>query len=138
VLTSAAGEALAQRAFGGCNLCTVEATLEVARGRGGSASLVAWRGGAKSYVEIRLLESEDRWLLIQRQGNRTVQSTAARPIAAATAYDVRVSFDGSEFVLAVGGVELTRLAKIPGSVPFGTVGFRAAGRASRFDRVSVE
>ncbi len=138
VLTSAAGEALAQRAFGGCDLCTVEATLEVARGRGGSASLVAWRGGAKSYVEVRLLESEDRWQLIQRQGNRTVQSIASRPIAAATAYDVRVSFDGSQFVLGVGGVELTRLAKIPGTLPFGTVGFRAAGRASRFDRVSVE
>jgi subtilisin family serine protease len=136
-LTATGGEALAAGAFAGCSVCTVETRVAVAKGRGGAVSLLAWRGGAKNLVEVRLQETENRWLLIQRLGNRTTQLTVSADVAANRAYDVAVGFDGAKFSLSIDGVARGSLAKLPGSNPSGTVGFRVAGRSARFEHVRV-
>ena len=48
-----------------------------------------------------------------------------------------MSFDGTHFELAIDGQPRATLLAIPGSDPFGTVGFKASGRLSRLDRIVV-
>ena len=136
-LTASGGEAWAQKAFGGCATCSVEATLSVAAGRGGSASLVGWRRDAQHYVELRLLESEDRWLLVHRDGKRNVQASFAAPLAPNVDYAVRIAFDGERFTVAIDGLPAFELAKAAGSSPTGTVGLRVSKRAARFSRLAA-
>jgi serine protease AprX len=136
-LTANGGEALAGGAFAGCATCTVETRVSVAKGRGGAVSLLAWRGGAKNLVEVRLLETENRWLVIQRNGTRTAQLTVSVDVAVNRAYDVAIAFDGAKFQLSIDGVVRGSLAKLPGTNPSGTVGFRVAGRSARFEHLRV-
>jgi hypothetical protein len=109
----------------------------VAAGRGGSASLIGWRRDAKHYVELRLLDAEDRWLLVHKDGTRTVQASASAPIAADVDYQVRVSFDGAAFTVVIDGEQRLTLAKVAGSSPSGTVGFRVNRRTARFARLAA-
>jgi serine protease AprX len=137
-LTASGGETIAKRAFAGCSQCTVTARLEVGAGRGGSASLIGWQRDASHFVELRLLESEDRWLLLQKDGSKTAQASAAATIAAGVAYEVSIEFDGAEFTVHIDGERRLGLAKIPSSTPAGTVGFKVNRRAARFARIAAQ
>ncbi len=137
LLSASSGEAIAARAFGGCSLCTVAAEFDVTKGKNGFAALIAWKQGAKAFVELQLHETQNRWVLLQRHGSKTTQVTVQSPIDAARLYGVEVRFDGTHFRLSVEGQEKATLRAIAGSNPAGTVGFKASGRVSRLDRIVV-
>ena len=130
--------AVAQPVFGGCRLCSVEADMNTAGGSGNVLSLFGWYVNSKNSMELMLKEEANKIVLKQRVNGVIVKKLAAAvTIDPGTAYDVKVTFDGTQFEVFVDGV--SKMTFVPvGTVPTGTVGFQSKKTTGTFGFINVQ
>jgi hypothetical protein len=130
-------KAIATPAFAGCSSCFIETEMSSAGGEGNRLSLFGWYESSGINVELLMKEESDRWILKQRSGNTTKKSKAVLEIQPNVKYPIRLVFDGNTFQVFVGAQIIITMPKIPGSSPFGTVGFQVKKTIGKFGEIGV-
>lgn len=125
----------------GCDACTIDATVVTpSAGVGPSASqVVGWDDDSGSKVIAALLPDENLVGLVQRENGVVVDfSFVPFDLLPATAYRIRVEFDGERFSMSVDGQSLISFANAGSRTPFGRFGFLAWGAPIEVERLHVE
>lgn len=129
-------DAIASPAFDGCELCSVETSMSTDGGDDNKISLLAWHVDSQNYVEVTMSEAKDKWIVKQHSAGRVVAKSSARSdINPGVFYDVKITFDGTDFKLQVNGANI--LTMRAATAPTGTVGFRVKNTTGRFAFISV-
>ena len=98
--------------------------------------MIGWWSGPQNYVELRMEEKGDRWVLLQRFGKgSTVKSGVVLPIHPDVSYRAKLLFDGTQLHVYVANTRILS-QKVLGN-PFGTVGFMVSATAATFDNLEV-
>jgi uncharacterized delta-60 repeat protein len=129
-------EAVADPAFNGCELCSVETSMSTDGGDANKISLLAWYVDSQNYVEVTMSEAKNKWIVKQHYAGRVVAKSGARSdINPNVFYDVKIMFDGTDFMLQVNGANILTMRAV--AAPTGTVGFRVKNTTGRFAFISV-
>src|SRR5207248_2836959 len=83
--------------FTGCQICTVETTMQVTTA-GGRASLLGWFNNSKDGVELIMMQDKGKWLLKESVNGTVAKKTVLKPLALNTDFHVKLSFDGTNFI----------------------------------------
>jgi len=122
--------------FAGCSTCYEEALLSSAGGTGNRVWMLGWYVDKRNTMELLMKEENDKWVLKERINGKVVaKNKAISTILPNTFYRARVSFDGTQFVVTVDGVQLFTLTS-HGSHN-GTVGFQAKGTTASYGEIIV-
>ena len=132
--------AIAQPIFTGCLNCTVTAEMQTAGGNGNVLSLFGWYVDKKNNVELMLKEEANKVVLRQRVNNSVVKKqSAAVTIDPNTTYEIKVSFNGTQFEVFVDGLsKMTFTSGRPCAVGKRRIPGKENHRDLRFNRRSVE
>jgi uncharacterized delta-60 repeat protein len=135
--TGAKAEVFATPVFSGCSICIVQTSIRTQGGVGNKIWFFAWYTNKQNTVELLMKEESDKWILRQRVGGSIVAKTkGSGTILPNVFYDVKIEFNGTNFILTVGG---TVLATMPAAaVPNGTVGFRIKKTTGSFAFIQVD
>lgn len=106
----------------GCTTCTIEADMQIDT-PSARVSLLGWYTDKKNYVEVRLMEDNDKVLFKQY----TTSGTAAKKavpftVNAGTSYHVKVSYAAGSYDVSIDGTPILTITTPV--APAGTVGFR--------------
>lgn len=130
--------AIARPAFAGCDACSIQASVESAGVTGNRVSLLTHYVDNKTNVEVILKEQADRVVIKQRlNGNIVAKAKASVILDPNTSYSVLLSYDGSLLMLIVDGVPVLTLVP-EGSLPSGTVGFKATNTTASIGEIRVD
>ena len=134
--------ALASPAFAGCDICRVEAQLEVVRPQPRRASpratLKAWRGAAGTHVAVTLGTEENMiWFQQHQDGKLKSATKIPTPLESGRVYSVEIRFDLYDFELLLDGKSLATLPSRFSSTPFGTVGVQTRAAKIKIDDLRV-
>jgi hypothetical protein len=131
--------AAATPVFAGCQLCSMEASMQTAGGLSNKLWLLGWYVDKKNTMELLMKEENERWVLKQRVNGRVVaKAKGIKTIDPNTAYAARIVFDGTSFQVFVDDFQTPLFTLTPqGSVPTGTVGFSVKNTTGSFDYVTV-
>lgn len=128
--------ALADPAFTGCSVCTVQATLQTSGGPGNRVWLIGWYQDKDNSVQLMMNDEADKWVLKQYAGGSVVAKKAfAIPIDPGVAYQARIEFDGAGFAVFVNNSPLFSMPSA--SPPSGTVGFQVKATNASFGDILV-
>lgn len=128
--------AVATPIFAGCTSCSVETVMRTAGGIGNRVWLLAWYQAKKDTVEVMMKEEADRWVVKQKSASGVVaKGKAQSTILPNTDYDVRITYNGSQFQLFVDNVLLLTLPA--GAAANGTVGFQSKATTGSFGSITV-
>lgn len=129
--------AIADPAFAGCQICSVETSMNTAGGTFNRIKILGWNVDKKNRMELLVNEESDRIVLKQIVGGSVVSKNKAQiPIDPNIFYSIRVSFDGTEFNVLVNNSALFSL--IPATaVPIGTIGFLVKNTTGQFGYIAV-
>jgi subtilisin family serine protease len=110
--------------FAGCgDNCTIHTTMATSGGDTGKFALVAFYTDKDNLLAVTMVDKSDKWMMTHTANGISVKQKATLAITPGTSYDIDVTYDGTNFVLSVNGAPLITLPKVPGSTPFGTVGY---------------
>lgn len=134
--------AIAEPAYAGCDLCTIEAVVQASELSGAPAEshlrLLGWYSGKGTNVSVTLKPAQDKVVFQQKQDRTTlVRETASLAIDAERPYQLKVHFDGVGFQVYLDGVRIFDEPVASGFAPHGTFGFQTRGAAVSVDRVAV-
>jgi VCBS repeat-containing protein len=131
--------AAATPVFAGCQMCSMEASMQTAGGISNKLWLLGWYVDRKNTMELLMKEENERWVLKQRVNGRVVaKAKGIKTIDTNTAYAARIVFDGTSFQVFVDDFVTPLFTLTPqGSVPTGTVGFSVKNTTGSFDYVTV-
>src|SRR5262245_15115760 len=111
--------------------------MSTAGGGSNRVWLLGWYIDKKNRVEVLMKEETDKWTVKQRVNGRVVaKGKGLATILPNVAYNVEISFNGTDFVLRVDG---NIMATVPAgaSVPSGTVGFQVTRTTGTFGYILV-
>ncbi len=128
--TQIKARAIADPAFGGCDLCTVEAQLLSTNTFGGPAEIharfLAWYADKQNNFAVTLKPAQDKVVVRQKEGGVAVaRDDLDFVLEEDVTYEVKVTFDGESFHVFLDGVLLHTQASRFGTTPFGTVGVQS-------------
>ena len=124
--------------FSGCSNCTVEAEMRTAGGPKNRVWLLAWYIDAKNTIELMMNEQGDSWVLKQKVNKSVVaKAKGLATINPNTTYDVRITFNGTQFQVFIDNTLLITMPKGAGTNPTGTVGFQVRSTTGGIDSVTV-
>jgi hypothetical protein len=131
--------AVATPVFAGCQMCSMEASMQTAGGVSNKLWLLGWYVDKRNTMELLMKEENERWVLKQRVNGRVVaKAKGIKTIDPNTAYAARIVFDGTSFQVFVDDFVTPLFTLTPqGSVPTGTVGFSVKNTTGSFDYVTV-
>ncbi len=131
--------AAATPVFAGCQMCSMEASMQTAGGISNKLWLLGWYVDRKNTMELLMKEENERWVLKQRVNGRVVaKAKGIKTIDPNTAYAARIVFDGTSFQVFVDDFQTPLFTLTPqGTVPTGTVGFSVKNTTGSFDYVTV-
>jgi hypothetical protein len=122
--------------FTGCSLCTFEADIKRGTNAFSTISFIGWYVDKKNLVELILNKDKGKWILKQRFNGATVAKTNASAVLQPNVvYHVKITFDGTNFLVFVDGAQVITLAA--GGTPNGTVAVRVKGTFGTFDNIKV-
>lgn len=133
--TTKKAQATASPAFGGCNNCTFEASLQFTGGGSSQVWMLPWYLDKNNTVEVLLKEESGKWILRQKLGGTKVKTKAIDTIMPNHTYRIRVTFDGANITLFVDDVMKAVLPAL--AAPSGTIGFKAKNTTLAVDSVDV-
>lgn len=117
-----------------CTNCTVEGVLQTSGGQGNRASLIGWYVDKKNLVELMMKESENKWILKERVGGKSVaKDSFQQTIDPNTPYRATITYDGTNFLVYIDG-NLILTVPAPPPAP-GTIGFRIKAGKGTFDEI---
>jgi VCBS repeat-containing protein len=121
----------------GCQTCSMEAIIRVT---GGKVWMLAWYVDKKNTLELLMNEQNEHWVLKQRvNGSVVAKAKGIKQIDPNTDYNVRISFDGTNFQVFVDDFATPLFTLTPrASVPVGTVGLQIKKTTASFDYVAVK
>jgi N-acetylneuraminic acid mutarotase len=129
--------AIAAPVFAGCSTCSVEATLSTAGGAGNRVWLLGWYVDKHNKVELMMKQESGKWVLKEISNGQTVaKGKGFGTILPNVFYDVKIDFDGTQFIVTVDGTEIFRVTAAA-AVPSGTVGFQVRATTAQFGQVIV-
>lgn len=129
--------AVATPIFAGCLNCSIQTKMLTNGGAGNRVWLLGWYVDKANTVELMMKQETGRWVLKQRSGKRIVaKQKAVSSISVGIVYTVVISFNGTQFDVAVDGTPLMSLTPV-GTVPTGTVGFQVKSTTGQFGEISV-
>lgn len=129
--------AVADGVFTGCTLCSVEASIQTAGGRGNRIWLFHHYVNSANMVELMMREDKDLWILRQRIGKAVVAKVKThQTIDPNTIYTARIDYDGTNYLVFVDGTQIMTLPAV-GPVSGGTVGFGVKGTTGTFGSLVV-
>jgi len=137
--TGGKAEAIATPAFAGCGTgaCSVQTTIQTAGGVSNKIFFFAWYQDKQNTIEVLMKEENDKWVIKQFSNGAVVaKEKASATINPNIFYDVRVSFDGTQFTLTVDGVDLVSMTS--GAAPSGTIGYRVKNTTGRFGNICAD
>jgi hypothetical protein len=124
--------------FTGCTNCTVEAEMRTSGGTQGRAWMFAWYFDPKTNVQLMMNEQGDSWTLKQKVNNNTVaKKKGLATINPNTTYDVRITYNGTQFQVYINNTLLITMPKGAGTSPTGTIGFQSRNTTVGIDSVTV-
>jgi hypothetical protein len=130
-------EAHAIPAFTGCTVCYGETVM---RSSGGPFSRVWFLFHAQdknNLVELMMYEAKDQWVLKHRINKKVVaKQKFISAIDPNTDYLVRIRYDGTNYIVAINGVDQITLAP-GGSVNGGSIGFKVKATTGTFQSITV-
>lgn len=130
--------AIATPAFTGCDVCSIQATMQSSGGSGNTVSLFTHYVDTKTNVEVLLKEEQDKVVLKQRiNGVVVLKKKSSFVIDPNTSYNVLLSYDGAMMSLSINGTALFSIPSI-GVLPSATVGFQAINTTALFDDIRVD
>jgi len=130
--------AIANPAFAGCDVCSVQATMQSTGGMNNRVSLLTHYLNNKTNVEVMLKEEQDKVVLKQRSnGVLVLKKKSNFMIDPNTSYNVLLSYDGAMISLSIDGIALFNIPSV-GSLPAATVGFQAINTTALFDEIRVD
>lgn len=117
-----------------CTTCTVEGVLQTSGGQGNRVSLIGWYVDKKNLVELMMKEGENKWILKERVGGKSVaKASISQTIDPNTNYRATITYDGSNFLVYIDGI-LILTVPAPPPTP-GTIGVRIKAGTGRFDEI---
>lgn len=129
--------ATAAPAFAGCLNCYVESTLQFTGGAGARLWLLHHYVNKSNDVELLLREDSDRWILKQRVAGKVVaKAKVQQAINPGVSYRVRITYDGSQYLVSVDGAQILSLTPI-GAVTGGTAGFQIKATSASFESIEI-
>jgi len=127
--------AIATPAFGGCDVCSVQANM---KSSGGSVSLLTHYVDNKKNIEVMLKEEQDKVVLKQRiNGVVVLKKKSNFIIDPYTSYNVLLSYDGAVISISINGTAVFSISSV-GTLSIGTVGFQATNTTALFDDIRVD
>lgn len=130
---------IAAPAFGGCQTCYEESSIQTAGGANNKVWFYGWYLDKKNDIELIVSEESDKLVLKQRSGGSVVakaKGIVPGGVVPNVPLVIRVAFDGTQFAVSVNGTLLfTMTAAAP--VSTGTVGFAAKNTTASFGYVTV-
>ena len=124
--------------FTGCSNCTIEAEMRSPGGPQSRVWLLAWYFDRKNTVELMMNEQGDSWNLKQKVNKSVVaKAKGLATIDPNTTYDVRITFNGTQFQVFINNTLLITMPKGAGTNPTGTIGFQSRGSTGSIDSVTV-
>ncbi len=141
--TQVKARTIADPAFSGCDLCTAGAQLEAENGSGGVAEihmrLLAWYAGRQTNVSVTLKPAQDKVVYRQKEDGVVLRKVTLDGVSIEEdiIYDVRITFDGTEFVVLLDQAEIVREANASAEIPFGTFGFQSRSADIRVHEVGI-
>jgi hypothetical protein len=130
--------AIANPSFAGCDVCSVQATMQSTGGMNNRVSLLTHYLNNKTNVELMLKEEQDKVVLKQRSNGVVVLKKKSNfMIDANTSYNVLLSYDGAMISLSINGVAIFNIPSV-GALPAATVGFQAINTTALFDEIRVD
>lgn len=129
--------AIAQPAFSGCSVCTIQTSIRTAGGSFNKVSMYAWYVDKKNTFELIMKESNDRWLLRERSGGVVVgKAKAVTTIDPNVDYNVELSYDGTDVKVKIDGVQVISYQPV-GTVPVGTIGYTVKATTGSFNYIQI-
>jgi uncharacterized delta-60 repeat protein len=129
--------AVADPVFAGCQICSVEASVNSAGGLSNKIRMLGWYVDNKNMMQLQIKEETDKIVLKQIVGGSVVSKNKARiPIDPNIFYSINVAFDGTKFNVSVNGISLFSLIPATSVLP-GTIGFKVKNTTARFDYIAV-
>lgn len=105
-----------------CSKCTTLMSLTSAGGDKSKITIYAWYQDGSNNVQLIMNSQKGKWLLKQKGAGLTSKQVIKQPIVPGVFYNVGLSFDGSNLLLMVDGVQI---AQLPAVVqPSGNIGFK--------------
>jgi subtilisin-like proprotein convertase family protein len=131
--------AVASPAFSqGCLNCYVETVVRTTGGIGGQVSLFHHFVDKKNLVELIINEEKNKLILKRKVNNSVVaKQNFKTPIEPNTDYVVRITFDGTNYIVSVDGTPVITMPP-GGQATAGTAGFKVKATSASYDRIEVK
>ncbi len=127
--TQTKARAIADPAFGGCDVCGAEAQLELSNITPDAlpaevhVRLLAWYVTNQTNVAVSLKTEQDKIVIRQKQDTVALdRHSVDRALDPDTVYTVRVEFDGTDFRVFLDGELIDTTPNLFSGTPFGTIG----------------
>jgi uncharacterized delta-60 repeat protein len=129
--------AVADPVFAGCQICSIEASINSAGGPSNKIRMLGWYVDNDNMMELQIKEESDKIVLKQIAGGAVVSKNKAKiSIDPNIFYSINIAFDGTKFTVSVNGMSLFNLTPTA-AVPSGTIGFQARNTTGRFGYIAV-
>jgi hypothetical protein len=120
--------------FSGCNICTLEADMEV-QTAGAKVSVIGWHADKQNMVELMMDEAKDKWVLkVHSAGGTASKTKFVQTINTFTNYHVKIVFTGTTMDVIVNG---NSILSVPATIQPGNVGFKVKGGTGSFKQILV-
>lgn len=119
-----------------CSLCTFETDIQTAGGPFGKIFVEVWFQDGANKVDLLMKEPGDKWVLKQKKDGAVVRSAkAAMKINPGVSYNVRITFDGTNFHAMINGTEIITMPAV-GS-PSGSAALKVKNTTGTFSSFRV-
>lgn len=118
----------------GCSTCNIQID-DVVLGNGVTATILGWFAGNQNKVEL-ILKKGKVTLKQKVAGTTVLNESASASITEGIPFDVKLSFDGVQFEVIVGGVSV--LQESTSIAPNGKVGLQVKSGTATFGELRVE
>jgi Zn-dependent metalloprotease len=104
-----------------CTNCSFESRMKISAG--GRISLYGWFANSNNSLQIRLQQDKQSIFIQQKSGSLSRKATASFTILPNTFYDVKVTFNGTNFQVTVDGTPVPGLTILKVGTPSGAAKF---------------